>query len=153
MIVFLTSFLKYESFSFAFSSVNANHSHSHSTSQMRIVLIRICISDPRPFLRLCANPTICQAKYYVRLLGYVQIRWKFIFTALGACANPILICANPIIIFRGKARSLLRRSGGREFGRVCANPMGIFEGGINGVNWGNSGMMGARGQIRENIMS
>ena len=71
---------------------------------------------------------------------------KFIFTALGACANPILICAYPTIIFRGKARRLLQRSGGRESGGVCANPMGIFGGGINGVNWGNSGMMGAEGR-------
>ena len=146
MIVFLTSFPKCESFSFVFSSVNANHSHSHSTSQMRIILIRICISDPRPFLRLCANPTICQAKYYVRLLGYVQIRWKFIFTALVACANPILICAKPIQLVNIVARSLLRRSGGRESGWVCANPMGIFGGGIKGVNWGNSGMMGQGGR-------
>lgn len=146
MIVFLTSFPKRESFSFVFSLSNENNYHSHSTSQMRIVLIRICISDPRPFLRLCANPTICQAKYYVRLLGYVQIRWKFIFTALGACANPTLICAKPMIILREKARSLLQRSGGRESRGVCANPMGIFGGGINGVNWGNSGMMVAGGR-------
>ena len=146
MIVFLTSFPKCKSFSFVFSSVNENNYHSHSTSQMRIVLIRICISDPRPFLRLCANPTMCQAKFYVRLLGYVQIRWKFIFTALGACANPTLICANPIQLVNIVARSLLQRSGGRESGWVCANPMGIFGERINGVNWGNSGMMGAGGR-------
>nr|UVX82030.1 MAG: hypothetical protein [Bacteriophage sp.] len=89
----------------------------------------------REAARVCANPTII---YFYRPGGWREL-WE--------------VCANPTIIFRGKARSLLQRSGGRESGEVCANPMGIFGGGINGVDWGNSGMMGARGQIRENIMS
>lgn len=77
---------------------------------------------------VCANPTII---YFYRPGGWREL---------------VEVCANPIIIFRGKARSLLQRSGGRESGRVCANPTGIFGGGIKGVNWGNSGMMGAGGR-------
>ncbi|WJE88438.1 hypothetical protein [Klebsiella phage Kpn02] len=63
MIVFLTSLCKRKSFSFAFNFSNANRSHSY-----------LHFRPPALALRLCANPTMCQAKYYMRMLGYVQIR-------------------------------------------------------------------------------
>ena len=84
---------------------------------------------------VCANPTII---YFYRPGGWREY---------------VGVCANPTQLVNIAARRLLQRSGGRESGRVCANPTGIFGGGINVVNWGNSGMMGAGGQIMENIMS
>lgn len=62
----------------------------------------------REAARVCANPTII---YFYRPGG-----WRGL----------VEVCANPTIIFKGKARSLLRRSGGRESGGVCANPTGIL---------------------------
>lgn len=77
MIVFLTYFPKCESFSFVFSSVNANHSHSHSTSQMRIVLIRIYISDPPALPAL-----MCESD---------NLSSKILREAARVCANPMKI--------------------------------------------------------------
>lgn len=132
---------KRKSFSFAFNFSNANRSHSYLHFRPPALPALMCESDNlsskilREAARVCANPM------------------KIYFYRPGGWRELVEVCAKPTIIFRGKARSLLRRSGGRESGGVCANPMGIFGGGINEVNWGNSGMMGGRGQIRENIMS
>ena len=62
----------------------------------------------REAARVCANPM------------------KIYFYRPGGWRELVEVCANPIIIFKGKARSLLQRSGGRESGGVCANPMGIL---------------------------
>lgn len=62
MIVFLTSFLKCESFSFVFSSVNANHSRSHLHFRPPALPALMCESDNlsskilREAARVCANP-------------------------------------------------------------------------------------------------
>lgn len=115
--------LKYESFSFVFAFPTPGPCPA-----------LMCESDNvsskilREAARVCANPTII---YFYRPGGWREY---------------VGVCANPTIIFLGAARSLLQRSGGRESGGVCANPTGIFGGGINRVNWGNSGMMGAGGR-------
>lgn len=95
---------KCKSFSFAFNFSNANHSHSYLHFRPPALPALMCESDNvsskilREAARVCANPTII---YFYRPGGQREL---------------VEVCANPTIIFRGKARSLLQRSGGREFG-------------------------------------
>ena len=95
----------WECVSFHFLNENGNDSHSYSEGLLRAFgPALMCESDNvsskilREAARVCANPM------------------KIYFYRPGGWRELVEVCANPTIIFRGKARSLLRRSGGRESG-------------------------------------